>query len=432
MFKSIISPGNEGRRLYIVIAVVVFASVLLLSSAFGEIVLDVPNGNTTKDNVGTESDTTFPQFQISTKGPWLDYGALSSGVNVTSYVTDEALSGSYFDVFNINIAGLMSVNMSYNHPATEIKVGAFMNQSINAYNVSNLEITRQLIGSYNGTGVNITTPHSITIPSSYEYTASLAAVGLDIATDSPYPSLAVSAAFFFAHQETNNYDSSLSSGDSVYGTAKFFQTYDVNSEPYLAENYSALAQTAIQWAIPYSEVDQGQAYTLTLFTAAFYQYTDQWNYTYTNLGITDQYGGGGGCVAWGSPILTPNGYIPIQDLKKNSVVEEYDYGTNSLVTGTLLYKNVTRVQQIVQINEGLLNLTPIDQPIYIKNSTFQGWMRSPENLTVGDQIFNPVNDGWINVTNVSLINEKVKVYDVVTSGFNNFIDNGILLDTKTG
>jgi len=432
------SMGAKGKKLLsrgkfitygIALALVVS---LLLSTVNAQITVVVPNGSSELNIGSTENNTIFPAFQTDLRGSWLNLGALAVGVNVTSYVTDESIGSGYYDILNINLAGLISVNETYGYVPSLIQLGAFMNQSINEYNISNLEIAPQLVGSYAGTGVNITNPQSIAIPASYEYTAEMVAAGLDIATGTVYPGLAVSTFFFFYNQYAANYDSSWSSsGSRYYGTAKFYQSYDVKSQPYLATRYSALAETNIEWSIPYSEIDNGQSYALTLYAAAYYPNEAQWNYSYAYVSVVDQTsGGGGGCVAWGSPILTPDGYVPVQKLKPGDRVEEYGIQNGTMFVGTILYNNKTESSSVVSVNNGTLLLTPTDQPVFIRNSTYIGWLRDPQNLSVGDQLFDPVNDTWINVTSVNIIYEHIKVFDVVTSGANDFIDNGILLDKK--
>jgi hypothetical protein len=141
--------------------------------------------------------------------------------------------------------------------------------------------------------------------------------------------------------------------------------------------------------------------------------------------------GGGGCVAYGTPILTPGGYVPVQDLQKGQPVVEYDVANQSVAQGAFLYGNVTTVISLVDINDGLLYLTPTDQPIFIENNTFMGWLHDPQNLTTTDNLYEPVTQSWIHVSSVELIKHKAKAYDVVTSSFNDFIANGILLDKKT-
>ncbi|MGA7476719.1 MAG: Hint domain-containing protein [Thermoplasmata archaeon] len=141
-------------------------------------------------------------------------------------------------------------------------------------------------------------------------------------------------------------------------------------------------------------------------------------------------GGGGGCVAYGTPILTPTGYVPVQNLKPGHAVEEYDFSSRSLVQGTFTSGNITHVNQAVNINNGWLALTPTDQPIFIKNSTFSGWLHDPQNLTTADSIFDPVTQTWIHVTSVKLVDLQATVYDVVTTYANNFVANGALLNRK--
>jgi hypothetical protein len=151
-------------------------------------------------------------------------------------------------------------------------------------------------------------------------------------------------------------------------------------------------------------------------------------YSQENVGLSES--AGGGCVAQGTPILTPTGYVQVQDLQSGQSIEEYDFSTGSLVPSEFLSANVTSVSTLVDINHGLLYLTPTDQPIYIENGTFVGWLRDPQNLTTSDRLFDPTSGSWIRVTSISMVSRQTDVYDVVTGGFNNFIANGVLLDKK--
>ena len=67
------------------------------------------------------------------------------------------------------------------------------------------------------------------------------------------------------------------------------------------------------------------------------------------------------------------------------------------VTGTLLSANTTQVSQIIDVNRGLLRLTPPDQPVFIRNATYEGWLRNPQSLTTIDQLFDPLTEAWVNV-----------------------------------
>jgi hypothetical protein len=138
----------------------------------------------------------------------------------------------------------------------------------------------------------------------------------------------------------------------------------------------------------------------------------------------------GGCVAYGTPILTPAGYVQVQSLKVGQVVEEYNLSSHQMTVGTFLSGNTTNVTRLIDINNGLLFVTPTDQPIYIRNSTFTGWLRDPQNLTTKDWMFDPVAGQWIPVVSITLVQKSAVVYDVVTSNLNNFVANGALLDRK--
>jgi len=129
--------------------------------------------------------------------------------------------------------------------------------------------------------------------------------------------------------------------------------------------------------------------------------------------------------------LTPTAYVPIQKLPPGASVEEYNFLSQQLESGTLVSANSTNVSELTEINRGLLFVTPTDQPVFIRNATFEGWLHDPQNLTVADSLFDPVTQGWIQITNVQFVHHHTTVFDVSTSGDNNFVANGALLDKKT-
>jgi len=152
-------------------------------------------------------------------------------------------------------------------------------------------------------------------------------------------------------------------------------------------------------------------------------------YTTFRLGV-HLTSGGGGCVAFGTLILTPSGYVSVQRLKEGDKAVGYDLGEGRLVT-----LNVTAIEEsfeaiLISVNAGSLVLTPYDQPIYIKNVTFEGWLRDPGQLTVGTMIFDAVRGEWVPIVSLEPLYGKTKVYDIATDGPNNFIANGYLLDRK--
>lgn len=140
---------------------------------------------------------------------------------------------------------------------------------------------------------------------------------------------------------------------------------------------------------------------------------------------------GGGCVAQNTLILMADGTTrKVQSLKVGDILEGYDYQTHNLTSVELYNITETSVNQLLVINNGLLKLTPTDQPIYMRNATYTGWLINPQDLKVGDQIFSPTTGSWITITSLTYEIGNFKVYDVRTTPFNNFIANGILLDIK--
>ena len=137
-------------------------------------------------------------------------------------------------------------------------------------------------------------------------------------------------------------------------------------------------------------------------------------------------GGGGGCVAQGTPILTDHGYVPVQSLKSGDVLMTYDLQTGQLVNVHVLSITMTWDSSLVSINNGALLLTSTDQPIYLQNSSYTGWERNPQNLKVGDSIFDPMHNQWVRVFSVQPIHDNTKVYDIVEDGPKTFIANGYL------
>jgi hypothetical protein len=91
---------------------------------------------------------------------------------------------------------------------------------------------------------------------------------------------------------------------------------------------------------------------------------------------------------------------------------------------------MTVVGSVEVLNDGLLVLTPLDQPIYARNGSFAGWVIDPKDLEVGWQAFSPLDNSWITITKIGFDDGKFKVYEVVATGPNNYIAGGLLLDAK--
>jgi hypothetical protein len=137
--------------------------------------------------------------------------------------------------------------------------------------------------------------------------------------------------------------------------------------------------------------------------------------------------GGYGCVLKNTRILMANGgTMPVQALKPGDEIVGYDVQTGTFVTETVTSNNCTTVDEILSINNGLLYLTPTDQPIY----TDHGWIRDPQDLRIGWKIYDPAKNAWITISNLETLKGHFQVYDLRATAPNNFIANGILLDRK--
>lgn len=143
-------------------------------------------------------------------------------------------------------------------------------------------------------------------------------------------------------------------------------------------------------------------------------------------------GGTGGCVSLGTNILMSNNrMMPIQTINVGDWVMGYNISNNKLTPVQVTFINKTLVSSLLDINNGLLKTTLTDQPIYIRNTTYQGWLLNPDELKIGDQIFNPIKDTWINIYSLGTLSQHpYLVFDLRTSTLNNYIGNEIFLDIK--
>jgi hypothetical protein len=67
----------------------------------------------------------------------------------------------------------------------------------------------------------------------------------------------------------------------------------------------------------------------------------------------------------------------------------------------------------------------------MRNETYTGWLRDPQNLKVGEEIFHVPTQQWIMVWRLdTVVGEKFKVYEVATDPLNVFVANGILVDAE--
>lgn len=131
-----------------------------------------------------------------------------------------------------------------------------------------------------------------------------------------------------------------------------------------------------------------------------------------------------------SIILADGSSTKVQNLKIGDILEGYDYQNQSIISEKLTNLTSTHVDKLLVINNGFLELTPTDQPIYIHNQTFTGWVMDPQNLQIGDQMYNPNTASWTTITSLTYTLGNFKVYDIHTAPYDNFVANGVLLDAK--
>ncbi len=107
-----------------------------------------------------------------------------------------------------------------------------------------------------------------------------------------------------------------------------------------------------------------------------------------------------------------------------------DLETGRIVAVHVLSATMTWEDSLISVNDGALVLTATDQPIYVHNSSYTGWERNPQNLKLGDSIYDAVHHQWVPVFSVQPIHDNIEVYDVVDDGPKDFIANGYLMLDK--
>ena len=155
----------------------------------------------------------------------------------------------------------------------------------------------------------------------------------------------------------------------------------------------------------------------------------EWGY----IDIPNTSSDGGGCIAKGTFVTMADGSSElVEKIKPGDQVLGFDPNTGSFAIENVLAVTSTKVVLIENINDGGLRLTPTDQPIYIRNSTYEGWLRDPEKIEVGWEIFNAIIGTWVTVSSINYEVEKTWVYDFTTEGYQTYLANSYLLMDKGG
>ena len=126
-------------------------------------------------------------------------------------------------------------------------------------------------------------------------------------------------------------------------------------------------------------------------------------------------GYGGGCVNTNTPIATPSGYVKVQNLLVGQQITGWNFTSGSSVIETVHNLTPFSVSTMLSINGGRLRTTPVDQPVWIRNATFQGVLWDPQNLTLQDIVWDEVNQTWFPVTSLAFVTGSTTVYDIATT-----------------
>ena len=135
------------------------------------------------------------------------------------------------------------------------------------------------------------------------------------------------------------------------------------------------------------------------------------------------------CFVGSTEVLLANGtWMPIENIKAGDIVFSYNTMTKQLYSDVVLERPVYLVNQTYTIN----NNTITDKYEYFYTKLSNGTMKwiSAPNLTIGDEIFNPLTNNFILVNSITITNNtSVLVYDLILKNGNNYIVNrGYLAD----
>ncbi len=158
-----------------------------------------------------------------------------------------------------------------------------------------------------------------------------------------------------------------------------------------------------------------------------------WGTTYTKyFALTPTSGGGGGgCILSGTPIaLAGGGTKAVNKLRVGDAVLGYDTTTGAWVPETVTQDSFSFVNRALSIDNGLLVTTLTDQPLYVQNGTWTGWVHDPQNLSLGEQLFVPSTGAWVRVASLQVLTGNFKVYDLRVTAPNNYVANGVLVGDK--
>ena len=133
-----------------------------------------------------------------------------------------------------------------------------------------------------------------------------------------------------------------------------------------------------------------------------------------------------GCVQSGTQISVPGGTVAVDNLSVGDEVLGYNVSTHTMVPETVTQNSFAMVSSVLSINHGLLYTTLTDQPLYVRNGSWEGWVRDPQMLRPGERLFFPLTGAWVKVTSLEVLQGNFKVYDLRVSSPYDFVANGLL------
>jgi hypothetical protein len=137
------------------------------------------------------------------------------------------------------------------------------------------------------------------------------------------------------------------------------------------------------------------------------------------------------CVAKGTSIaLADGGVLPVEKIRPGMLLASYDLDTGTVVVASAESVVASTVHVVENINDGMIVMTPCNQPVYARNETFEGWVQNAADLYCGWEIFSPTTGTWVVITSMELEYGRFRVYDLDVGIPDNFIANGLLLHNK--
>ncbi|HIH00799.1 TPA: hypothetical protein HA259_01725 [Thermoplasmata archaeon] len=121
----------------------------------------------------------------------------------------------------------------------------------------------------------------------------------------------------------------------------------------------------------------------------------------------------------------------VEDIRKGDLVVGYDAVNCTYSVERVLQSWSTWVSQILNINDGALRVTLVDQPLYVTDSDgFVRWVKDPSEIQVGWKIFNGESESWVTVESLEVETERTRVFDFLTDNFQTYLGNSFLLMDK--